>query len=70
MAIARIRAKYERDALKVDETDGIGFDFTEWRFNLRKSNTEPLIRLNVEARGDKDLMDRRTNEVLAVLDGA
>jgi phosphomannomutase len=68
-AIARIRATYEGDALKVDETDGVGFDFTDWRFNLRKSNTEPLIRLNVESRGDSELMERRTKEVLAVLDG-
>ena len=69
-AIRRIRARYESDALKVDETDGVGFDFAEWRFNLRKSNTEPLIRLNVESRGDQLLMEQKTEEVLAVLDGA
>jgi len=67
-AIARIRTKYERQALKVDETDGIGFDFQDWRLNLRKSNTEPLIRLNVESRGDRAMMESRTREVLAVLD--
>ena len=46
--------------LSVDETDGVGIDFSDWRFNLRLSNTEPLIRLNVESRGD-----RRTDEVSA-----
>ena len=46
------------DAEKVDHTDGVGVDFEDWRFNLRKSNTEPLIRLNVETRGDRDRLRR------------
>jgi phosphomannomutase len=69
-AIARIRERYAASALLVDETDGIGFDFPDWRFNLRKSNTEPLIRLNVESRGDLGLMEAKTAEVLAVLEEA
>ena len=69
-AIERIRERYSDAALLVDETDGIGFDFPDWRFNLRKSNTEPLIRLNVESRGDRRLMDAKTAEVLAILDEA
>ncbi len=69
-AIARIRERYAASSLRVDETDGIGFDFQDWRFNLRKSNTEPLIRLNVESRGDRPLMDAKTEEVLSILDQA
>lgn len=47
----------------LDHTDGISADFGEWRFNLRSSNTEPLLRLNVEARGDEALMRLRTVEI-------
>jgi phosphomannomutase len=43
-------------------------DFADWRFNLRASNTEPVIRLNVEARGDKDLMIAKRDELLALID--
>ena len=53
----------------VDRTDGLSCEFAEWRFNLRQSNTEPLLRLNVESRGDVALMRARTAEILAVLDG-
>ncbi len=66
-ALAKIERTYAADALKVDHTDGVGVDFDDWRFNLRMSNTEPLIRLNVETRGDSDLMRRRTDEVLALM---
>ncbi len=52
----------------MDETDGVGIEFERWRFNLRASNTEPLIRLNVESRGDAALMQEKTLEVLEVLD--
>jgi len=43
-------------------------EFTDWRFNVRASNTEPLLRLNVEARGDAGLMHRKTAELLAMID--
>ncbi len=66
-ALSRIKEHYGRSALRVDETDGVGIEFEHWRFNLRLSNTEPLIRLNVEARGDSELMRRKTEEVLALL---
>jgi phosphomannomutase len=68
-AIARIRDRYAPEALAEDTTDGVSLEFPDWRFNLRMSNTEPLIRLNVEARGDAALMERRTAEILALLDG-
>jgi phosphomannomutase len=67
--LARARAAYEKGAVKVDETDGIGVDFETWRFNLRMSNTEPLVRLNVESRGDEGLMREKTEEVLALVGG-
>ena len=44
-------------------------DCGEWRFNLRMSNTEPVVRLNVEARGDKALMEAKTAELLALIGG-
>jgi len=51
----------------VDRTDGVSVEFADWRFNLRGSNTEPLLRLNVEARADVGLMERRTAEIAALL---
>ena len=50
-AIARVRATFAPDARAIDTMDGLGFDMGDWRFNLRASNTEPVIRLNVETRG-------------------
>ncbi|MDP6673520.1 MAG: phosphomannomutase, partial [Gammaproteobacteria bacterium] len=66
-ALEVIREHYSADALCVDETDGLSFEFTDWRFNLRMSNTEPVIRLNVESRGDPALMTKQTDEILALL---
>jgi phosphomannomutase len=66
-AMAAVQARYAREARSSDRTDGLSFEFADWRFNLRSSNTEPLIRLNVEARGSQDLMRSRTQEVLGVL---
>jgi len=45
-------------------------EFERWRFNLRGSNTEPLVRLNVESRGDAALMNDKTGEILRLLDAA
>ena len=67
-ALERVRERYRESALRIDETDGVGIEFDLWRFNLRLSNTEPLIRLNVESRGDEALMRQKTDEVLAVLE--
>lgn len=52
-----------KDAPKLDDTDGLSMSFTEWRFNLRGSNTEPLLRLNVESRADKALVEQKVNEI-------
>lgn len=48
--------------------DGLSLDFGDWRFNLRSSNTEPLIRLNIETRGDTSLLDEKVREIMALLD--
>ncbi len=66
-ALVRLKEHYGKDAIKIDETDGVGVEFADWRFNLRLSNTEPLIRLNVESRGDRALMEAKTREVLELL---
>jgi phosphomannomutase len=66
-AIEAVREKYEREALAVSDMDGLSLEFATWRFNVRSSNTEPVIRLNVESRGDRALMDEKTQELLAVL---
>ena len=49
------------------QSDGIGLEFDNWRFNLRRSNTEPVVRLNVESRGDAALMAQKTKEILKLL---
>ena len=67
-AIQLIRDRYEGDAESVDTMDGVSIAFADWRFNLRASNTEPVIRLNVESRGDAQLMADKRDELLALLD--
>jgi phosphomannomutase len=67
-AIRRIEKNYADSADSVDYTDGLSMEFEKWRFNLRSSNTEPVLRLNVEARGDAQLMRKRTAEILAIID--
>ena len=66
-AIASIETRYAPQAIVLDRTDGVSFEFADWRFNLRSSNTEPLLRLNVEARGSVKLMQAKTAELLGLL---
>lgn len=66
-AVARVMEHFAALAPALDYTDGISADFGDWRFNLRSSNTEPLLRLNVEARGDAALMQARTDEISHLL---
>lgn len=66
-AIARVLNEYEESALNVDYTDGISLEFADWRFNLRSSNTEPVVRLNVESRANEALMSEKTKEILDIL---
>lgn len=65
--IAKVKAHYQNAAIAVDYTDGLSMDMGEWRFNLRCSNTEPLVRLNVESRANQALMQEKTAELLTLL---
>jgi phosphomannomutase/phosphomannomutase/phosphoglucomutase len=67
--LARAQKRYESEAQSIDFTDGLSMEFRDWRFNLRGSNTEPLVRLNVESRGSEMLMKEKTAEILALIDG-
>lgn len=66
-AIERVLNTYKTNAKSVETLDGISIEFEHWRFNLRSSNTEPVVRLNLETKGDKKLMQQKTDEVLALL---
>lgn len=66
-AISRVLAFYQESAQVIDKTDGISMEFGDWRFNLRSSNTEPVVRLNVESKADEALMQEKTKQVLALL---
>ena len=68
-AIAKVRTAFEPEAISIDDMDGLSFDMGEWRFNLRSSNTEPVVRLNVEALGDVELVTRGVECVKRALDG-
>ena len=63
-AILAIKQAYQSGANAIDETDGVSIEFDDWRFNLRASNTEPVIRLNVESRANTGLMEEKTAEIL------
>jgi len=65
--IAAIQKHYTPSAAAVDFTDGLSMSFDGWRFNVRMSNTEPVVRLNVESDGNISLMEAKTAELLAML---
>ncbi|MDP5063593.1 MAG: phosphomannomutase [Haliea sp.] len=67
--LAKVAAQFRPGALSESSVDGLSLAFADWRFNLRLSNTEPVVRLNVESRGDAALMAARTAELLALIDG-
>jgi phosphomannomutase len=69
-AIDRVLSTYSADALSLDETDGVSLAFRDWRFNLRRSNTEPLVRLNIEARGASESLKLRVADISKLLGGA
>jgi len=66
-SIAKVLDQYTRHSPIIDHTDGLSADFGSWRFNLRSSNTEPLLRLNVESRRDTSLMQHQTEAIAALL---
>ncbi|MED5433054.1 MAG: phosphomannomutase CpsG [Pseudomonadota bacterium] len=69
-ALTRIREQYRHFALSEDNTDGVSLEFSDWRFNVRASNTEPLVRLNVETRSNPELLASKTRELSSLLGGA
>ena len=58
---------YRQDAISLDESDGLSLAFRDWRFNLRSSNTEPLVRLNIESRGNASELDARVTDIANIL---
>jgi phosphomannomutase/phosphoglucomutase len=67
--VARVLAHFQQQQPVLDHTDGVSADFADWRFNLRSSNTEPLLRLNIETRGDDTLLRERIAELTALIGG-
>lgn len=65
---AQVEEHFTSDCIGLDRTDGLSMEFLQWRFNLRSSNTEPVVRLNVESRGNQELMEEKTQEILSLLD--
>jgi phosphomannomutase len=64
--LAAVEAKYAEGG-EISRIDGLSIEYPTWRFNLRGSNTEPVIRLNVETKGDHDLMVAKTQELLSII---
>ena len=67
--IKKIEDQYAENSVSIDRTDGLSIEFEQWRFNVRMSNTEPVVRLNVESRGDEALMQEKTQALLALMGG-
>lgn len=65
--LEKVRGIYADQADSIGETDGLSMEFGDWRFNLRMSNTEPVVRLNVESKGQQSLMEEKTKELLALM---
>ncbi|MDF4024851.1 phosphomannomutase [Luteibacter sp. PPL201] len=66
-AVERVLANYAEQSPVLERIDGVSADFGNWRFNLRSSNTEPLLRLNVESRSDNALMQDKTAEIARLI---
>lgn len=69
VVIEKLKEIYTAKSGKIDFLDGISVEFAQWRFNVRSSNTEPVIRLNIETRGDKALLAEKTEELLMIIGG-
>lgn len=64
----RVESLYKDQAQSIEHVDGLSMEFPAWRFNLRPSNTEPLLRLNVESRADRRLMETETAKLLSLIE--
>ncbi len=67
-ALRAVRERFVPGSVKVETVDGLSVEHPRWRFNLRSSNTEPLLRLNVESRGDHAFMQEKTAELLELIE--
>jgi len=67
--LARAEEVFGKTALSIDHLDGVSIAHKDWRMNLRKSNTEPLVRLNVETRGAPELLREKTDELTQLIKG-
>ena len=65
--IESIKSYFSDQQHTLDEIDGLSMDFGNWRFNLRSSNTEPLLRMNLETRGDFQLMEQKRDQLLELI---
>ena len=65
--LAAVQEKYRAENPVLDETDGVSLEFAEWRMNIRLSNTEPLLRLNIESRGNAELVQQKVKEIESII---
>jgi len=65
--LKRIQAHFSSENPILDTTDGLSLEFAQWRMNIRSSNTEPLLRLNIESRGDSELVWQKVAEVESLI---
>ena len=68
-SILRVLANYSANAVSLDNSDGLSLTFKDWRFNLRSSNTEPLVRLNIESHGDASKVKAKVADIANILCG-
>ena len=68
LTIDNVMKEFEGQNYELDTADGVGVSFAEWRFNIRSSNTEPLLRLNVETRGDIKLMEEKRDLLIELIE--
>ena len=66
--LERVQKYFASKAILIEHLDGLSMSFDTWRFNLRKSNTEPLVRLNIETKGDHVLLEEKTNELKLLIE--
>ena len=67
LAMARISENFHKDSVCKDYSDGLSLTFKDWRLNLRQSQTEPLVRLNIESRGNRELIGKKLDEINALI---
>ena len=67
--MSRVLNNFVQSSLHIDHTDGLSLTFKDWRLNLRQSQTEPLIRLNIESRGNRELISKKLDEIDTLIRG-